>query len=155
MQLLDRVSKLNIDWVREGHRDGQNTHNVSVTVSIKKEIEKVNKLDENGEVILDSNSMPILEDKKDETGLLVYKLNEWPAVGNWMWENRENFNGISVLPYDGGSYIQAPFTDCSKDFYENMMKSITDIDLTKVIEISDSTNLSGEISCGGNGCEIV
>ena len=155
MQLLDRVSKLNIDWVREGHRDGQNTHNVSVTVSIKKEIEKVNKLDENGEVILDSNSMPILEDKKDETGLLLYKLNEWPAVGNWMWENRENFNGISVLPYDGGSYIQAPFTDCSKDFYENMMKSITDIDLTKVIEISDSTNLSGEISCGSNGCEIV
>ena len=154
MQLLDRVSKLNIDWVREGHRDGQNTHNVSVTVSIKKEIEKVNKLDENGEVILDSNSMPILEDKKDETGLLVYKLNEWPAVGNWMWENRENFNGISVLPYDGGSYIQAPFEDCSKERYENMMKSLNDIDLTKVVELIDNTNLSGEVACGAGGCEI-
>ena len=155
MQLLDRVSRLNLDWVREGHRDGQNTHNVSVTVSIKKEIERVSKLDENGEIILDANSMPILEDKKDENGSLVYKLNEWPSVGKWMWENRENFNGISVLPYDGGTYIQAPFEDCSKERYENMMKILSDIDLTKVVELIDNTNLSGAVSCGGNGCEIV
>ena len=155
MQLLDRVSKFNIEWVRNGHRDGQNTHNVSVTVSIKKEIEKVSKLDENGNVITDSNNNPILEDRRDEKGNFVYKINEWPSVGKWMWDNREDFNGISVLPYDGGTYIQAPFEDCSKEKYEKMMEILSDIDLTKVIEVSDNTNLSGEVSCGGNGCEIV
>jgi ribonucleoside-diphosphate reductase alpha chain len=72
-----------------------------------------------------------------------------------MWENRESFNGISVLPYDGGSYIQAPFTDCTKKEYEDMMEILSDIDLTKVVEMVDNTNLSGEVSCGGNGCEVL
>ena len=154
MNLLERVSRFNLDWVKNGHRDGQNTHNVSVTVSIKKETEKVSKLDENGKVVLDSNNNPIKEDRRDEKGNLVYKINEWPMVGSWMWENRESFNGISVLPYDGGSYIQAPFSDCTKKTYEEMMEVLSDIDLTKVIEMTDNTNLSGEVSCGGNGCEI-
>lgn len=154
MNLLERVSRFNLDWVKNGHRDGQNTHNVSVTVSIKKETEKVSKLDENGKVVLDSNNNPIMEDRRDEKGNLVYKINEWPMVGNWMWENRESFNGISVLPYDGGSYIQAPFSDCTKKTYEEMMEVLSDIDLTKVIEMTDNTNLSGEISCAGGACEV-
>ena len=155
MQLLDRVSLFNTEWVKTGHRDGQNTHNVSVTVSIKKEVEKVSKIDENGAVITDSNNNPILEDRKDEKGHLIYKINEWPAVGKWMWENRESFNGISVLPYDGGSYIQAPFTDCTKKEYEDMMEILSDIDLTKVVEMVDNTNLSGEVACGASGCEVI
>jgi len=154
MNLLERVSTFNKDWVGTGHRDGQNTHNVSVTVSIKKETEKLSKLDETGKVILDSNNNPIKEDRRDDKGNLVYKINEWPMVGKWMWENRESFNGISVLPYDGGSYIQAPFEDCNKEKYEKMMEVLRDIDLTKVIEVSDSTNLSGEVACGSGGCEV-
>jgi ribonucleoside-diphosphate reductase alpha chain len=154
MNLLERVSTFNKNWVGTGHRDGQNTHNVSVTVSIKKETEKLSKLDENGKVILDSNNNPIKEDRRDEKGNLVYKINEWPMVGKWMWENRESFNGISVLNYDGGSYIQAPFEDCNKEKYEKMMEVLRDIDLTKVIEVSDSTNLSGEVACGSGGCEV-
>ena len=35
MELLKRVSRFNEEWVRTGHRDGQNSHNVSVTVSVK------------------------------------------------------------------------------------------------------------------------
>jgi len=155
MQLLDRVSKFNVEWVRAGHRDGQNTHNVSVTVSIKKEIEKISKLDIAGNVLTDSNNNPIMEDRKDEKGNLIYKINEWPSVGKWMWENREDFNGISVLPYDGGSYIQAPFEDCSKEKYDKMMDILSDIDLTKIIELNDNTNLSGEIACGAGGCEVI
>jgi ribonucleoside-diphosphate reductase alpha chain len=155
MNLLERVSKFNTQWVRTGHRDGQNTHNVSVTVSIKKETEKVSKIDENGNVIHDSNGNAIREDRRDERGNLIYKINEWPMVGKWMWENRESFNGISVLPYDGGSYIQAPFEDCNKEKYEKMMEVLSDIDLTKVVETVDNTNLSGEVACGAGGCEIV
>ena len=155
MDLLDRVKKFNTEWVKAGHRDGQNTHNVSVTVSIKKETEKVSKLNEEGQPLLDSNGFPILEDRRDDKGNMVYKINEWSQVGKWMWENRTTFNGISVLPYDGGSYIQAPFTDCSKKTYEEMMEHLTDIDLTKVIELSDDTNLSGEVACGAAGCEVI
>lgn len=154
MNLLERVSTFNKNWVGTGHRDGQNTHNVSVTVSIKKETEKLSKLDETGKVILDSNNNPIKEDRRDDKGNLVYKINEWPMVGKWMWDNRESFNGISVLPYDGGSYIQAPFTDCTKKTYEEMMEVLRDIDLTKVIETTDSTNLMGEQACAGGACEV-
>lgn len=155
MSLLERVSKFNTEWVKNGHRDGQNTHNVSVTVNIKKENEKISKIDENGTVILDSNNNPIMEDRRDDKGNLVYKINEWPTVGKWMWENRETFNGISVLPYDGGTYIQPPFTDCTKKVFEEMMEGLRDIDLTKVIETSDNTDLSGEIACGSGGCEVL
>jgi ribonucleoside-diphosphate reductase alpha chain len=59
-----------------------------------------------------------------------------------------------VLPYDGGSYKQAPFEDCDELTYERMMNSLTDLDLTKIIEVDDNTNLSGEIACAGGACEV-
>ena len=154
MDLLERVRLFNTKWVKSGHRDGQNTHNVSVTVSIKKEAEKVSKLDDNGIQLLDSNSQPIMEDRRDADGNVIYKVNEWPAVGEWMWANRATFNGISVLPYDGGTYIQAPFEDCSKEKYDKMMESLSNIDLTKVVELTDNTNLTAEAACAGGACEV-
>jgi hypothetical protein len=72
-----------------------------------------------------------------------------------MWKNREFYNGISVIPYDGGSYQQAPFTDCTKEEYENMVNGLHDIDLTRVIESNDNTDLKGEAACSGGSCEIV
>lgn len=39
------------------------------------------------------------------------KDNEWNEVGTWMWQNREHYTAIAVLPYDGGTYVQAPFED--------------------------------------------
>jgi ribonucleoside-diphosphate reductase alpha chain len=80
--------------------------------------------------------------------------HEWPAVGEWMWENREYYNGLSVLPFDGGSYIQAPFTDCTKEEYEKLMETLKDVDLSNIVELDDDTNLSGEIACAGGACEI-
>jgi ribonucleoside-diphosphate reductase alpha chain len=80
--------------------------------------------------------------------------HEWPAVGEWFWENRDYYNGLSVLPFDGGSYIQAPFTDCTKEEYEKLMETLKDVDLSNIVEMDDDTNLSGEIACGSNGCEI-
>ena len=115
--LLERVKHVYKNWVKPGHRNGQNTHNISATVSIKND--------------------------------------EWGAVGEWMWENRKFYNGLSVLPYDGGTYIQAPFEDCTEEKYNEMMKSLTNVDLSKVIELADNTNLSGEVACAGGACEIV
>jgi ribonucleoside-diphosphate reductase alpha chain len=80
--------------------------------------------------------------------------HEWPAVGEWMWAEKENYNGLSVLPYDNGSYKQAPFTDCSKEEYEKLMETLKDVDLSKIVELDDNTDLSGEIACGALGCEI-
>jgi ribonucleoside-diphosphate reductase alpha chain len=80
--------------------------------------------------------------------------NEWDAVGEWMWASREYYNGLSVLPYDTGSYKQPPFTDCTKEEYERLVSVLHNIDLTKVIELHDNTNLAGELACAGNNCEI-
>jgi ribonucleoside-diphosphate reductase alpha chain len=71
-----------------------------------------------------------------------------------MWENREYYNGLSVLPFDGGSYIQAPFTDCTKEEYEKLMETLKDVDLSNIIELDDDTNLSGEVACAGGACEV-
>ena len=114
--LLDRIKKVHLEWVKPGHRSGNNTHNVSATVSLK--------------------------------------ADEWELAGEWMWENRDHYNGLSVLPYDGGTYTQAPFEDISKDQYEVMLQSLTNIDLTQVIELDDNTDLSGELACAGGSCEI-
>jgi len=116
IQLLERVKKVHSEWIKPGHRTGNNSHNVSATVSIRE--------------------------------------HEWKAVGEWMWENKEYYNGLSVLPYDGGTYIQAPFEDCTKERYEELMKTLTEVDLSKVIEIEDNTDLSGEVACAGGACEI-
>lgn len=117
MDLLERVKFFYQHWIKPGHRTGQNTHNISATVSIKED--------------------------------------EWDKVGKWMWENRKFYNGLSVLPYNGGTYTQAPFEDCTKEKYEELMQSLTNIDLTQVVELADNTDLKGEAACAGGACEIV
>lgn len=117
LQLLKRVSKVAAEWVKPGHRKGQNTHNVSATVSIKEA--------------------------------------EWQDVGEWMWENRNKYNGLSVLPFDGGSYKQAPFSDCSKETYEAKLETLQKVDVKAVVEIEDNTDLKGSIACGPQGCDLV
>ena len=115
--LLERVKKVSQEWIKTGHRSGQNTHNVSATISLKEE--------------------------------------DWELAGEWMWTNRKFYNGLSVLPYNGGTYQQAPFEDCDIETYETMMKSLSSVDLTKVIELQDNTNLSGEVACAGGACEVI
>jgi len=82
------------------------------------------------------------------------KQDEWLAAGEWMWNNREYYNGLSVLPYDGGSYHQAPFEDISKSTYEVLMKNLEEINLENIHEHEDNTDLSGELACAGGACEI-
>jgi ribonucleoside-triphosphate reductase len=82
------------------------------------------------------------------------KENEWEKAGEWMWKNRDNYNGLSVLPYDGGTYTQAPFEDVTKTKYDEMSKTLQDIDLSKIVESDDNTDLSGELACAGGSCDI-
>jgi ribonucleoside-triphosphate reductase len=116
LSLLKRVATISDEWVKPGTRRGQNTHNVSATISIKEA--------------------------------------EWADVGEWMWDNRDVYNGLSVLPHDGGTYRQAPFEDCSKETYEVMLQSLEEVDLTQVVELDDNTNLTDQAACAGGACEI-
>ena len=85
---------------------------------------------------------------------ITIKDDEWDETGKWMWENRGCYNGLSVLPHDGGTYVQAPFEDCDKETYEKMLALVKNINLDLVMETEDETDLSGEIACGGGACEI-
>jgi ribonucleoside-diphosphate reductase alpha chain len=81
--------------------------------------------------------------------------NEWEAVGQWMWENKDTFNGLSVLPYFGGSYTQAPFEDITEEKFNELASHLHNIDLSKIIEFSDETVLQDQAACAGGACEIV
>jgi ribonucleoside-diphosphate reductase alpha chain len=72
-----------------------------------------------------------------------------------MWDNKTHYNGLSVLPYDGGTYTQAPFEDIDKETYERLMKPLSTVDLSKIVEEEDETDLKGELACAGGACEIV
>lgn len=116
LSLLARVARYNVNWVHRGHHSGDNTNNVSCTISLKD--------------------------------------NEWDEVGEWMWDNQNNYNGIAVLPYDGGSYIQAPFEDVDEKQFNKLASLLHSFDITKVKETNDNTNLASEVACAGGQCEI-
>jgi hypothetical protein len=80
--------------------------------------------------------------------------DEWEMIGEWMWQNKEYYNGLSVLPYNGGTYVQAPFEDITKEKYEELMLSLKNVDVSGIEEDGDETDLSGELACGASGCEI-
>jgi ribonucleoside-diphosphate reductase alpha chain len=82
------------------------------------------------------------------------KEDEWDRAGEWMWTNRNSYNGLSVLPYNGGTYIQAPFEDITKEEFDKMITLLSDIDLSNITELDDNTDLSGELACSGGSCEV-
>ena len=80
---------------------------------------------------------------------------DWPTVGAWVWNNFDNISGISFLPYDGGTYRQAPYTECQKEEYEALLAEMPkDIDWNEMIEDSDETTGTQELACSAGSCEI-
>lgn len=82
------------------------------------------------------------------------KPEEFKECGEWMWENREDYTGISVLPYNNGTYVQAPFEDCTKEVFEEMFTKLHSIDLTQVKEEDDNTEAKDNLACSSGSCEI-
>lgn len=116
LETLERVKKFATEWIKTGHNTGDNTHNVSATISIRD--------------------------------------GEWPTVGQWMWDNKEYYNGLSVLNYWGGSYVQAPFEDITEEQYNERVSHLKSIDLTKVTELDDSVDFGQVAACAGGACEV-
>jgi ribonucleoside-triphosphate reductase len=80
---------------------------------------------------------------------------DWKRVGEWMWENKASYNGLSVLPFDYGNYTQPPFEDITKEQFEELEKSLRALDLTQVYESDDGTEHTAEAACAGGSCTIV
>jgi ribonucleoside-diphosphate reductase alpha chain len=80
---------------------------------------------------------------------------EWPEVGAFVWKHFDEMSGVSFLPYDGGSYKQAPYEDCTKEQYEALL-SITPstIDWNSLIEVDDNVEGVQTLACTAAGCEI-
>jgi ribonucleoside-diphosphate reductase alpha chain len=83
------------------------------------------------------------------------KEHEWEDIGKWMWKNQKAYNGLSILPYDGGTYKQAPFEDCEEATYDKMVETLKNINLARITEEQDDTDLKGELACAGGVCEVV
>ena len=83
------------------------------------------------------------------------KQDEWEEVGKWMWKFKDTFNGLAVLPYDNGSYTQAPFEDITEEKFLEMESHLNKINLRKIVEVTDETDLKDQAACAGGACEIV
>lgn len=87
---------------------------------------------------------------------ITVKSEEWEKVGEWLYDNKKYYTALSFLPYTNHSYKQAPFESITKEEFEEAVKQLHEIDLTKVIEIQDNTARQDEVACsGGLGCEVV
>ncbi len=84
------------------------------------------------------------------------KEDEWAELGKWMWDNRDYYNGISVLPYFGAAaYPQLPFEDIDEAKYNEMLPYLKAVDISKVFEEDGSAiDLAAELACAGGSCEI-
>lgn len=93
--------------------------------------------------------------KNNVSATVTIKPEEWSDVGSWMWYNRNSFTGLAVLPFNDHTYIQAPFEDITREKYYELVEHIHDINLDKVIETEDNTQLAENLACAGpGGCEI-
>jgi ribonucleoside-diphosphate reductase alpha chain len=86
---------------------------------------------------------------------VTIKPDEWEEVGEWMWDNRGNYTALSVLPYSDHSYIQAPFETITKKTFDELVKSLHEVDLDNVVEDTDETALQDNVACAAGACEIV
>jgi ribonucleoside-diphosphate reductase alpha chain len=83
------------------------------------------------------------------------KENEWMDVGAWVWRNFDEISGVSFLPYDGGSYRQAPYEECTKEEYEALLaKMPKDIDWNILKEDDDNVEGAQTLACVAGHCEI-
>jgi len=81
--------------------------------------------------------------------------NEWPKVGAWTWDHFDEVTGVSYLPYDGGTYRQAPYEEITAGEYLQMALSMPeDIDWDAFIEGTDNVEGAQMLSCTAGACEI-
>jgi ribonucleoside-diphosphate reductase alpha chain len=83
------------------------------------------------------------------------KEDEWVDVGAWVWRNFDELSGVSFLPMDGGTYRQAPYEECTKEQYEEMLAKLPQtIDWDALQEYDDNVEGAQTLACSGSSCEL-
>ena len=86
------------------------------------------------------------------------KEDEWVSTASWVYDNFDDISGISFLPFSEHSYKQAPFQDCTKEEYSEMVKNMPKlVNWSKLsdYEQKDFTVASQELACSAGQCEVV
>ena len=84
--------------------------------------------------------------------------DEWLEVGAFVYKHFDEMSGVSFLPHSDHTYQQAPYQDCSKEEYKELLKTMPKkIDWTKLSEYEqeDNTKSSQTFACSGDVCEVV
>jgi len=83
---------------------------------------------------------------------------EWMEVGAFVYKHFDEMSGVSFLPHTDHTYQQAPYQDCTKEDYEELLAkmpiSIAWSELTEY-ESEDNTAGSQTMACTGDSCELV
>ena len=79
---------------------------------------------------------------------------DWPAVGAWTWEHFGEISGVSYLPYDGGTYRQAPYEECTEEEYLALKAKMPAIKWTDFQEVTDNVEGAQMLACVAGVCEI-
>jgi ribonucleoside-diphosphate reductase alpha chain len=83
------------------------------------------------------------------------KEHEWMEVGAFVYEHFDEITGVSFLPYDGGTYKQAPYQECTEEEYEALKAKIpTGIDWENFLEFDDNVEGAQTLACTAGACEI-
>lgn len=83
------------------------------------------------------------------------KDGEWPEVGAWVWKHFDEISGVSFLPHSNHSYQQAPYEDCTEEFYNDLLsKTPSTINWTNLLEKEDNTIGQQILACTAGGCEL-
>ena len=81
--------------------------------------------------------------------------SEWPKVGAWTWDHFDEVTGVSYLPYDGGTYRQAPYEEITAGEYLQMALEMPDnIDWDSFQEGTDNVEGAQTLACTAGGCEV-
>jgi len=79
---------------------------------------------------------------------------DWPSVGAWTWENFSEISGVSYLPYDGGTYRQAPYEECTEEEYNELKAKIPTINWSELKEVTDNVEGAQMLACSAGSCEV-
>ena len=79
---------------------------------------------------------------------------DWPSVGAWTWDHFDEISGVSYLPYDGGTYRQAPYEECTEEEYEKLKASVPVVDWSLLKENTDNVEGAQMLACSAGSCEI-
>ena len=84
--------------------------------------------------------------------------SEWMDVGAFVYKHFDEMSGVSFLPHTDHTYQQAPYQDCTKEEYEELLSAMPkDINWSELSEYENEDNTAGSqtMACTGDSCEIV